>query len=139
MTAVSCDAIGGVMERVSGIGGLFFRSADPEMMAEWYEKHLGVKCVPATYDEEPWRQDAGPTVFAPFGQDSGLFGDPSRMWMINFRVYDLDKMVEQLRAGGVDVDVDKETYPNGRFASLNDPEGNPVQLWEPAEPGGTSS
>ena len=53
------------------------------------------------------------------------------MWMVNFRVDDLDAMVEQLRAAGIEVEVEEETYPNGRFATLKDPEGNPIQLWEP--------
>ena len=59
------------------------------------------------------------------------FGSGDRQWMINLRVRDLDAMVEQLRAGKIDVSVDPETYPNGRFARLHDPEGNPIELWEP--------
>lgn len=125
-------AIGGLMERVSGIGGLFFRSTDPEALAAWYEQFLGVNRVPVTYQEEPWKQDGGPTVFAPLEHDSEVFGDPGQVWMVNFRVRDLDKMVQQLRASGIDVEVDPETYPNGRFAGLSDPEGNPIQLWQPA-------
>jgi glyoxylase I family protein len=73
------------------------------------------------------------TVFAPFPQDTAMFGRPEQQWMINFRVASLDAMVEQLRAAGIEVKVDPESYPNGRFAQLRDPEGNPIQLWEPQD------
>jgi len=99
-------------------------------LASWYEKHLGVTGVPQSYEDAPWRQDEGPTVFAPFEEDSEYFGRPEQAWMVNFRVRGLDMMVEQLRAAGIAVDVDPETYPNGRFARLSDPEGNPIQLWQ---------
>jgi len=79
-----------------------------------------------------WWQQAGPTVFTAMPADAAHFGDQTHAWAVNFRVRDLDAMVRQLRAAGVDVVVDSETYPNGRFADLRDPEGNPVQLWEPA-------
>lgn len=119
------------MERVEGIGGFFFRSKDPTALSRWYEEHLGVNQVPTSYGEEPWNQEAGPTVFAAFPADSEMIGPPERTWMINFRVADLDAMVEQLRSAGIEVEVDPETYPNGRFAQTEDPEGNRIQLWEP--------
>lgn len=119
------------MERVTGIGGLFFRAADLEKLATWYETHLGINPVPSTYEESPWAQEAGPTVFAPFAKDTTYFGDAAQQWMINFRVNNLDAMVEQLKGAGIEVDADPESYPNGRFARLHDPEGNPIELWEP--------
>lgn len=119
------------MERVAGIGGLFFRATDPEGLAVWYRDHLGVDLVPTSYDDEPWSQEAGPTVFSPFPADTDYFGDRSRHWMVNFRVRDLDAIVAQLRASGIEVTVDTERYPNGRFARLRDPEGNPIELWQP--------
>lgn len=119
------------MEKVTGIGGFFFRSNDTEALARWYEQHLGISVVPQSYGEQPWVQEAGPTVWAPFSQDTEMFGRPEQQWMINFRVRDLDAMVEQLRAAGIEAKVDPETYPNGRFAEIRDPEGNPIQLWEP--------
>ena len=100
-------------------------------LAEWYEANLGVARVPVTSDARPWRTSAGTTVFAPFKEDSSYFGDRRFQWMINFRVRDLDKMVAQLRARGITVELDSEVYPNGRFARLSDPEGNPIQLWQP--------
>ena len=70
-------------------------------------------------------------MFQPFPMDTKYFGDELQSWMINFRVANLDALVERLRAAGVTVEVDPEAYPNGRFALLHDPEGNPIQLWEP--------
>lgn len=119
------------MERVLGIGGLFFRAADPQALSEWYEQHLGVNPVPSDYDQSPWIQETGPTIFAAFPKASDYFGRESQMWMINFRVRDLDAMAGQLRASGIAVDIDATEYPNGRFARLHDPEGNPIELWEP--------
>ena len=119
------------MQHVTGIGGLFFRSKDPGALGQWYKERLGIDLVPADYSQKPWWQEAGPTVFAPFPHDTDYFGQPEQQWMINFRVRDLDAMVEQLRAAKIEVSVDAQTYPNGRFARLHDPEGNPIQLWEP--------
>jgi predicted enzyme related to lactoylglutathione lyase len=119
------------MERVQGIGGFFFRAKDPKRLAAWYQANLGITTVPDNYDNQPWRTGAGTTVFAPFKEDTKYFGDPRFQWMINFRVSDIDKMVAQLRKQGITVELDPEVYPNGRFARLSDPEGNPIQLWQP--------
>ncbi|MDB6054958.1 MAG: glyoxalase [Verrucomicrobiales bacterium] len=119
------------MQRVTGIGGFFFRSDDSSGLAKWYQERLGIDLVPADYDQKPWLQSAGPTAFAPFSRDSDYFGNPAKNWMMNFRVESLDAMVQQLRDGNIEVTVDPETYPNGRFARLHDPEGNPIELWEP--------
>ena len=120
--------------RVSGIGGFFFRAHDPEAMERWYEQRLGVLAVPRSYGGEPWRQEAGETVFAPFELGSEMIGPPEHTWMLNFRVADLDAIVAQLRAAGEEVTVDPERYPNGRFAELRDPEGNGIQLWQAMDP-----
>lgn len=124
------------MEKVLGIGGFFFRARDPDALAAWYEKHLGVAKVPTTYEEEPWSQQAGFTAFAPFPTETDYFGRQEQAWMLNFRVRDLDAMVGQLRGAGIDVKVDPEQYPNGRFARVHDPDGNPIELWEPKDPRG---
>ena len=118
------------MERVTGIGGMFFRAQNPEALAVWYEQHLGILPVPERYEDGSWWQDEGPTVFAPFPADTSYFGRPEQAWMINFRVRNLAAMVAQLQAVGIQVEVDPEQYPNGRFAQLQDPEGNPIQLWQ---------
>ena len=119
------------MAKVTGIGGVFFRADKPAALSAWYEKHLGISKVPTGYDHIPWMQEAGPTVFAPFAKDTDYFGTAIQSWMINFRVDDLDRISEQLRNAGIEV-TDAEVYPNGRFARLHDPEGNPIELWEPA-------
>jgi glyoxylase I family protein len=120
-------------EKVLGIGGVFFRARDPAALAEWYEKHLGIAKVPKSYEEQPWSQQAGPTVFAPFPHKTQYFGKVDQAWMINFRVRDLDAIVRQLRGAGIEVKVDPQEYPNGRFARLHDPEGNPIELWQPKD------
>jgi predicted enzyme related to lactoylglutathione lyase len=119
------------MEKVTGIGGVFFRANDPAILGAWYEQHLGINQVPTTYDAPSWQQVAGDTVFAPFSQDSDYFGRETQQWMLNFRVNDLAAMVAQLQKAGITVTVNPETYPNGQFARLHDPEGNPIELWQP--------
>lgn len=121
------------MEKVNGIGGVFFRANDPRGLAEWYETHLGVSKTPTSYEDEVWSQTAGETVFAPFPADTDYFGSDALQWMINFRVDNLDAMAAQLTQAGIEVEVAPEAYPNGRFAHLNDPEGNRIELWEPAD------
>ena len=119
------------MERVTGIGGVFFRAQNPVALAQWYHEHLGITPTPSNYDVRPWQQQAGPTVFQPFPADTQYFGDARLVWMVNFRVRDLDALVTQLRDAGVDVTVDLRVYPNGRFARLHDPEGNAFEQWQP--------
>jgi glyoxylase I family protein len=124
----------GAVERVTGIGGVFFRAGDPSALSLWYAEHLGVSQPPASYDERVWEQEAGPTVFAPFPADSDYFRRSDQQWAVNFRVRDLAAMVDQLRRAGIVVEEHETSYPNGRFAELTDPEGTPIQLWEPADP-----
>jgi predicted enzyme related to lactoylglutathione lyase len=121
------------MEKVLGIGGFFFRSNDPGALAKWYEQHLGVNPIPTSSEDTPWRQQEGTTAFAPFPANSKYFGDPEKCWMLNFRVRDLDAITAQLRAAGIEVAIVPDTEPYGRFARLKDPEGNPIELWQPAE------
>ncbi len=121
------------MQKVSGIGGFFFRARDVSVLSKWYADHLGVTDLEGGCDQPVWPQAAGPTVFAPFKQDSDYFGNPDKQWMLNFRVDDLDAMISQLEGAGITVRRGpEEVY--GRFAWLNDPEGNPIELWEPADP-----
>lgn len=121
-------------EAVLGFGGVFFKAENPAELAKWYEEHLGVKQTPKTYEEQPWVQAGGSTVFGVFNSKTKYFGADDQLFMFNFRVRDLDAMVEQLQAAGIEVKVDPETYPNGRFARLADPEGNPIQLWQEMTP-----
>ncbi|HEY3950907.1 VOC family protein [Phenylobacterium sp.] len=113
---------------VTGIGGLFFRAKDPGALQAWYGEHLGV----ALDDSYQWMQQAGPTVFMPFAQDTDYF-PADRQWMINFRVAKLDGLISTLREAGIAVITKPEwdTPETGRFARIHDPEGNPIELWEP--------
>ncbi|WP_170450698.1 VOC family protein [Ruegeria arenilitoris] len=116
------------MHKVNGIGGVFFRARDSKALSQWYETHLGVN----HYDPIPWKQREGYTVFAPFAEDTDYFGDAAQQWMINFRVDDLAAMVDQLRAAGIEVETrDEWNSEIGKFARLHDPEGNPIELWQP--------
>lgn len=119
------------MEKVLGIGGVFFRARDPKALKAWYEQHFGVTVTPNNYDDPPWFQQAGPTVWGAFSETTDYFGKPEQAWMINFRVRNLDLLIDELRASGIQVAVDPTEYPNGRFARTHDPEGNPIELWQP--------
>ena len=127
------------MEKVLGIGGLFFRANDPAKLANWYRDHLGIIPVPQDYESPCWKQEAGFTVFAPFEAKTDYFGPGNRQWMVNFRVQSLERMVAQLRKADIAVEIDATEYPNGRFARLYDPEGNPIELWEPKNIPATSA
>lgn len=133
-TAAPSPATATEKEEVTGIGGFFFRAHDPDALAKWYQQHLGVSLIPTSHTERPWQQEAGPTAFSPFPQTTGYFGDPQKDWMINFRVRSLDRMAAQLTAAGIPIKIDPQTYPNGRFGRLHDPDGNPIELWEPKTP-----
>ena len=122
------------MEKVLGIGGVFLRSPDPVRLANWYKTHLGIDLVPQDFDTQPWQQEAGPTVFSPFPDGSDYFPD-SQSVMLNFRVRDLAAMLAQLSAAQIPV-IKEDTMPIGRFAHIVDPDGNAVELWEPATPVG---
>jgi len=121
---------------VTGIGGLFFRSGDPEALGEWYRTYLGVGAPDGVF---VWHQQAGPTVFQPFRADSDYF-PAEKQTMLNLRVDDLDGLIASLVAAGIAVITKPEwdAMPEvGRFARIHDPDGNPVELWEPAAPQGS--
>jgi len=113
---------------VSGLGGVFFRSEDPEALGDWYQQHFGIDKASAG---PPWTQEAGPTVFSPFPKDTDYFGRMDQPFMLNFRVADLDAALAALEAGGVRIDESREDYDYGRFAWVYDPEDNKIELWEP--------
>ncbi|ANZ39803.1 hypothetical protein BBK82_30940 [Lentzea guizhouensis] len=119
------------MERVTGIGGVFFRAKDPAALSEWYDKHLGIYLKD---DDDPWWPDRGPTFIQPFRSAEEFFGMPEHQTsMLNFRVRDLDAMLAQLREQGADVDDHISTTSGpGRYGWVTDPEGNRVELWEPS-------
>jgi glyoxylase I family protein len=118
------------MEKVTGIGGFFFRAKDSKALADWYATHLGIGAPPYGL----WDQEAGQTVFAPFSAQTDYFGRDTQQWMLNLRVADLDAMIAQLQAAGIAVETreDWDSPETGRFARIHDPEGNPLELWQPA-------
>lgn len=124
------------MARVTGIGGVFFQAkSDPATLAGWYREHLGL----ALEDwggailkwSEDHAEDGGLTVWHVAGRDGQSFAPSSSGFMINYRVDDLDGMLDRLRRGGVAVLSGPEDHENGRFAWVMDPDGNKVELWEP--------
>lgn len=122
------------MTHVTGIGGVFFRAADPDAVVAWYKEHLDIEIGGMAL----WRQDAGPTVYAPFKADTDYFGERDQQWMVNFRVNDLDGLIAKLKAKGVAVETrdDWNSDEFGKFARIHDPAGTPIELWEPAPDGG---
>lgn len=116
---------------VTGIGGFFFRARDPEALSAWYAQHLDV----GAENHAPWETQAGPCVFAPFNAETDYFA-ADRQWMLNFRVDDLDGLLATLRVAEIAVSTNPEwDMPGvGRFARIHDPEGNPIELWQPDAP-----
>ena len=117
-------------ERVSGIGGVFFRARDPERLREWYAEHLGIELRPfggAVF----FAADGDITVWHASTADDDYFGPPEQRVMLNYRVSDLDAMLGQLRAAGVPTDERVEESGHGRFGWATDPEGNRLELWQP--------
>lgn len=121
------------MARVTGIGGVFFKTEDPEALTAWYVEHLGLPVDDEGYVVIWWGGDVkGSTVWGPFPADTTSFDWPAdKQWVINYRVDDLDGMLDQLRAEGVDTSDDTFEDMNGRFGHCWDPEGNRIQLWQP--------
>ena len=115
---------------VTGIGGIFFRSRDPQALQRWYCEHLGVGCG----DYGTWEQQAGTTLFMPFNAETDHF-PADRQYMLNLRVDGIDALLDKLRAAGVEVITRPEwdDPSTGRFARIHDPEGNPIELWQPPE------
>lgn len=121
---------------VESIGGFFFRARDPDGLARWYADRLGVGPglgpLASGADAPFWTPSAGPVLFQPFPETSDYFA-ADRRYMLNFRVSDIDALIAALRAAGIAVETRAEwDAPGyGRFARLHDPEGNPIELWEP--------
>jgi predicted enzyme related to lactoylglutathione lyase len=121
---------------VIGMGGYFFRAKDPAALKAWYREHLGVGGGCGTdadgqSNEWVWFTQGGPMVFEPFKQDSDYF-PAEKTAMVNLRVNDLDGLLGQLRAAEIEVTREETMDGVGRFARVHDPEGNPIELWEPA-------
>jgi len=118
------------MERVTGIGGVFFRASDPEALVTWYHEHLGVPIDNAGYVIFPESRN---THWVPSPEETAYW-PAEKQSMVNFTVSDLDAMLAQLRPAGVPVDDEVEEHEFGRFGWAGDPEGNRFELWQPAQP-----
>jgi predicted enzyme related to lactoylglutathione lyase len=125
------------MKKVTGIGGVFFKCKDPKKAKEWYNRHLGLDA--GDYGASfMWREDAEPekkglTQWNTFSETAKMFEPSSKEFMINYRVDNLEALVEELKKEGVTI-LDKiEAYDYGKFVHILDLEGNKIQLWEPTE------
>jgi len=125
------------IKRVTGIGGIFFKAKDPQALAAWYRRHLGVPVDEGGMWLFRWGADhgAGATVWSIFPADTDYLGTEPARFMINYRVEDIDALLEALRAEGVWIDEKRDDSEFGRFAWIADPEGNRIELWQPP-PGG---
>lgn len=128
------------MQRVTGIGGVFFKARDPEGLRAWYRRHLGLDVQdwgglafppPPTQPAGSKAPLAGHTTWCIFAADSDYFGGRAAPFMINYRVADLDALLAVLRREGCTVDEKTEVSEYGRFGWVTDPEGNRVELWQP--------
>ena len=123
--------------KVTGLGGIFFKSQNPSEIKNWYYDKLGL--VPNEYGSLfEFREGANPdaiayTQWGPFKADTDYFEPSKKQFMINFRVVNLEEMIEELRSAGVEITMEIETYEYGKFAHVMDPEGNKVELWEPID------
>lgn len=124
------------MKRVTGIGGIFFKCRDPKKMTEWYRQHLGLNTNPygATFEwfEEADSSTKAQTQWSPFPESTDYFEPSARDFMMNYRVENLEVLVEVLKNEGVTIVDEIETYDYGKFVHILDAEGNKVELWEPA-------
>ncbi len=125
------------MKRVTGIGGIFFKSKDPEKMREWYQKNLGLKTneygslFEFRSTDEP--ESKGYLQWSPFSENTKYFEPSPKEFMINYRVENLEKLLEELAQAGVEIVGEMESYEYGKFGHIMDPEGNKIELWEPVD------
>lgn len=124
------------MKRVTGLGGVFFKAENPKALAEWYERHLGVKpdahgVVKFCWPEGQTHDRPGSTIWAAFDRQTTYFEPSKKDFMLNYRVENLDALLAELSNEGVTIDPRRENSEFGRFAWIMDPEGNRIELWEP--------
>lgn len=123
------------MKRVTGLGGLFFKSRDPATARQWYRKHLGIEAeeygFPFLWRDQGDPDETGYTVWNAFPADTEYFAPSEQTFMVNFRVADLEGLVAALKEEGVEVVGGIAQEANGKFAWILDPEGNKIELWEP--------
>ena len=124
-------------KKVTGIGGIFFKSKNPQQMKDWYQKHLGMKMdeYGAMFEfrltDQPDKK--GYLQWSLFKEDTKYFQPSEKEFMVNYRVADLESLLEELKAEGVEIVDTMETYEYGKFVHIMDPEGNKIELWEPID------
>ena len=125
------------MKRVTGLGGVFFKCQDPEKIKQWYQEHLGIQSdqYGALF---AWRSAENPeqkctTTWGPFPEKTGYFAPSEKPYMFNYRVENLEKLLETLKNEGVEIVGEIEKYEYGKFGWIMDPEGNKIELWEPLD------
>lgn len=122
-------------KRVTGLGGFFFKTKDPDGIKTWYKKHLGIPTD--QYGWTFWWKDnegkPGSTQWSPFKEDTDYFHPSSKPFMMNFRVHDLEGLLADLAREGVEIVGEMQTYSYGKFGWILDPEGNKIELWEPRD------
>jgi predicted enzyme related to lactoylglutathione lyase len=121
------------MGKAVGVGGVFLKALDPKALQKWYHEHLGIPLSEYGFSSFEGPEAQGTTTFSFFPVDTRYFGEGDQRAMINFRVDALDEVLAQLTAAGARIDPKRDDSPYGRFAWFWDPEGNRVELWEPAE------
>jgi predicted enzyme related to lactoylglutathione lyase/ketosteroid isomerase-like protein len=126
----------GEADKVTGLGGVFFKSADPKALCKWYDEHLGTRFEGNGYKAFAWRRHEnkehfGSTAFSPFKSTTDYFAPSTKDFMFNLRVNNLDAILERLRKEGVHVFDKTDSYDFGKFGWILDLEGNKVELWEP--------
>lgn len=123
------------MKRVTGIGGLFFKCENADHMKQWYKDHLGIETDQYGGCFEWHKKDGstGHTVWSTFEKESNYFAPSTKDFMFNYRVEDLEKLLEILLAEGVEQIGQMEVFDYGKFAWIMDPEGNKIELWQPLE------
>lgn len=126
------------MKRVTGIGGIFFKSKDTDKLRSWYAKHLGIETEDYGGKSFRWREENDPdtvgvTVWCVFPSDTDYFAPSEAPMMVNYRVPDLSGRLEVLRKEGVQVDDKTEESEYGKFGWVFDPDGNKVELWQPPD------
>ncbi len=123
------------MPRITGIGGVFLKSPDPKRLASWYAEHLGLPIGKFGFAKLPWTDQVPPgtglTTWTAFPEDTKYFGQGTQPAMINYRVDDLDGLLAQLEAAGVWIDPKRDDSPFGKFAWIQDCDGNRLELWQP--------
>lgn len=124
-------------KRVTGLGGIFFKARNPELIKKWYQEHLHIHqgeygaLFKWRHHDQPEKE--GHTAWSPFPDDTSYYEPSTKDYMFNYRVENLEELIDTLRDEGVEIIGEIEVYPYGKFGWIMDPEGNKIELWEPTD------